>query len=88
VILQAVAITFEDAVIGIASRLGFKESKAFKLIGFIWVFAWFTFSMPIGLEPLVRAGFVDERKQVGLLRVLIGFTRKTFGMATSSGLTF
>jgi len=36
-LLQAVGITFEDAVIGIASRLGYKKSNAFKLIGFMWV---------------------------------------------------
>lgn len=60
-ILQAVAITFEDTVIDIASRLGYKESKASKLIGFIWVFMWFTFCMPIWLDPQLHAGTVDEK---------------------------
>jgi hypothetical protein len=55
-VLQAVAITFEDAIIAVASRLGYKESKAFKLIGFIWVFVWFTFSMQIWLDPHLHAG--------------------------------
>jgi hypothetical protein len=55
-LLQAVGITFEDAVIALASRLGYKESRAFKIIGVIWVFAWFTFSLPIWLEPMVHAG--------------------------------
>jgi len=63
-VLQAVAITFEDAVIGIASRLGYKESKSFKLIGFIWAFAWFSFCMPMCMEPLVRGGMIDGQKYV------------------------
>ena len=64
-VLQAVAITFEDAVIAIASCLGYK-SKAFRLIGFIWVFTWFTFSLPIWLDPLAHAGTMDETGRVSL----------------------
>jgi len=67
-ILQAAAITFEDAVIGIASRLAYKESKTFKLIGFVWAFAWFTFSLPICLEPLVRGGLVNGKEHVSGIR--------------------
>jgi hypothetical protein len=80
-ILQAVCITFEDAVIAIASRLGYKECKAFKLIGFIWVFAWFTFCIPICLDPVAHAGMMDKGDHVNHIRVLIEFTRKTFRMA-------
>ena len=50
--LQAVCITFEDAVIAIALRLGYKECRAFKLIGFVWVFAWFTFCLPLYVDPI------------------------------------
>ncbi|KIM39004.1 hypothetical protein M413DRAFT_419386 [Hebeloma cylindrosporum] len=67
--LQAVGITFEDAVIAIGCRLGYKQSKAFKLIGFIWVFAWFTFCLPIWLDPQVHAGTIDEPR-VSLIRML------------------
>jgi len=35
-VLQAVCITFEDTVIGIASRLGYRQSNTFKLIGYLW----------------------------------------------------
>jgi hypothetical protein len=55
-LLQAVGITFEDAVIALAPRLGYKQSKAFKLIGVIWVFGWFTFCLPIWLGPQLHAG--------------------------------
>jgi Membrane bound O-acyl transferase family len=75
-LLQAVGITFEDGVIAIASRLGYGGKKsngvnlASKLIGYIWVFAWFTYSMPIWLDPQVHAGTVDERRNFSLIRVL------------------
>ena len=75
-VLQAVCITFEDAVIAIASRLGYKQSKAFKLIGFIWVFAWFTFCIPMWLNPAVHPGTMREGDHVNRIRVLIEFTRK------------
>jgi len=76
-LLQAVAITFEDAVIAIFSRLplvvgmrGGKSYSASKLLGYIWVFVWFTFSMPIWLDPQVHAGTVDETRNLSLIRVL------------------
>ena len=81
-ILQAACITFEDAVIAIASRLGYKECKAFKLIGFIWVFWWFTFCIPMCLDPGLRAGIMDEGDHVNHIRVFMEFTRKALRMAT------
>ena len=72
-LLQAVGITFEDAIIALASRLGYKESNAFKLIGFAWVFAWFPFSLPMWLDPQMHAGLIDERADVGVIRLLKSF---------------
>jgi len=70
-LLQAVGITFEDGVIAIFSRLGYhKKFIPYKLIGYIWVFAWFTYSMPTWLDPQVHAGTVDERQNFSLIRAL------------------
>ena len=80
--LQAVCITFEDAVIAIASRLGYKECKAFKLIGFIWVFWWFTFCIPMVMIPELHAGTMDEGDHVNRIQVFMEFTRKALRMAT------
>ena len=81
-VLQAVAITFEDAIIAIASRLGYKESKAFgKLIGFIWVFAWFTFSAPMYFdhqEQTRRTVARDDTNNFSLVRVLVSFCMAKF----------
>ena len=83
-LLQAVGITFEDAVIALAQRLGYKESNAFKLFGFVWVFAWFAFSLPMWLDPQMHAGALDEGIQVGLIRLLKYFyeRREFFKTAT------
>jgi len=60
-LLQAVGITFEDALIAIASRLGYRKPNAFfKLIGFTWVFAWFTLCFPIWAEPHIHAGTMNQ----------------------------
>jgi hypothetical protein len=46
-LLQALAILLEDAVIGLAARAGlFSSSFLVRLIGYGWVFMWFTFLMP------------------------------------------
>jgi len=71
-VLQAVGITFEDAVIGIASRLGYRESNTFKLIGFIWVFAWFTFCMPMWLDSQLHSGKL-YKEQFSLVLFLKSF---------------
>ena len=51
-LLQAVAITCEDVIIALAGRAGFssKPNYFYKILGFVWVFAWFTYSLPIWLD--------------------------------------
>ena len=79
-VLQAAAITFEDALIAVASRLGYKESKGFKLIGFIWVFAWFACSTPMYFNHQVQAqGTVDKTNNFSLIRMLKSFSGEFFG---------
>ena len=54
-LLQAVAITCEDVIISLIARAGFstKPNRFFKIIGFVWVFAWFTYSLPVWLDETV-----------------------------------
>ncbi len=67
-ILQAVAITFEDMVIAVAARFGHtQQNTVFKVIGYMWVFAWFTYSLPMWLEPIVHAGTMDDGVNVSLI---------------------
>ncbi|KAI0315998.1 membrane bound O-acyl transferase family-domain-containing protein [Amylostereum chailletii] len=46
-LLQAAAITGEDAVVALGRRLGIAPSRAVKTLGYVWVFGWIsaTFSM-------------------------------------------
>ena len=61
-LLQAVAITCEDIVISLATRAGFssKRNRFYKFIGFVWVFAWFTYTLPIWLDKMIHAGMMDD----------------------------
>ena len=68
-LLQAVAITCEDIVISLATKAGFssKSNYLFKFVGFVWVFAWFTYSLPIWLEGTIHAGLMDNGLNVSLI---------------------
>ena len=61
-LLQAAAITCEDVAIALAARVGFssRPNFFFKLVGFVWVFAWFTYSLPLWLDDIVHAGIMDN----------------------------
>ncbi|TFK66742.1 hypothetical protein BDN72DRAFT_961526 [Pluteus cervinus] len=54
---QAIAITFEDMVIAVVQRRGVKVPPTLAhLVGYIWVFVWFSVSMPWLLDLWLRAG--------------------------------
>ncbi|KAF5318698.1 hypothetical protein D9619_011004 [Psilocybe cf. subviscida] len=56
-LLQAMAITCEDAVIDMAKRLGYTTiTPLSRFIGYFWVFVWFSFSVSFWLEPDLHAG--------------------------------
>ena len=61
-LLQAVAIICEDAVITLAIKAGFpaKPTRFVKFIGFIWVFAWFTYCLPLWVDKSVHEGTMDN----------------------------
>lgn len=42
---QASAIMVEDHVIELGKALGFKESRFWKVVGFVWVVLWFSVSL-------------------------------------------
>jgi hypothetical protein len=59
-IYQAAAITFEDAVIAIAAKFGFdKPTPLKKVIGYLWVAAWLTHSMPMWWGPHMTGGYLE-----------------------------
>jgi hypothetical protein len=70
-VLQAMAITFEDIVINLASRIGFgRTTRLSKLVGYMWVLGWFIWSVPGWTRPwaIVSLGQVDVHQSV-ILRI-------------------
>ena len=61
-LIQAVAITCEDAIIALAdmTRFSSKLNIFFKFMGFIWVLTWFTYSIPMWLDEMIQAGATDS----------------------------
>ena len=59
---QAVAITFEDAVIGLVRRSGVKVSPVLaRAVGYAWVVAWLCISAPWMTNWMLRAGTIDTQ---------------------------
>ena len=68
-LLQAVAITFEDIIISLAARAGLssKPNLFYKFIGFVWIYAWFTYSLPMWLDNMIQAGLMDDGVNYSLI---------------------
>src|ERR1700733_11128495 len=60
-VLQAVAITFEDAVIALAVKVGLKHSSAlFRRLGYVWVYCWFVYSLTSWVDFQVSSGLFED----------------------------
>ncbi len=67
--LQAVGITIESTIIDIAKWLNIRGS--WRIVGYVWVILWFTYTVPDWMDPLHRAGLASETSNFGILdRVL------------------
>ena len=68
-LLQAVAITFEDIIISLAARAGLssKPNLFYNFIGFVWIYAWFTYSLPMWLDNMIQAGLMDDGVNYSLI---------------------
>ncbi|KAK0445975.1 membrane bound O-acyl transferase family-domain-containing protein [Desarmillaria tabescens] len=53
--LQAVAITFEDAVIVLGKRAGFQDHILWRTIGLLWVATWFVLTTPLLTAVITNA---------------------------------
>ncbi|RXW16096.1 hypothetical protein EST38_g9757 [Candolleomyces aberdarensis] len=59
--LQPVAITFEILVLRIVRATGIRVPRWLaKAAGYTWVLVWFTATLPTWVEPVVRAGFMED----------------------------
>lgn len=59
--LQAVGITFEDVVIGVADWFTFRTRfpTLSTYLGYFWVAAWFSLTLPAFGEPFLAAITAD-----------------------------
>lgn len=58
---NALAIIFEDFVISVGKRLGVKEGRATRLLGYVWTLVWFTYSTPLYADWAMVAGLGSHR---------------------------
>lgn len=67
-LLQAPAIIFEHAIIGLARQAGFTQpTLVTRVIGYIWVCCWFAFSLPFWMDLHIRNGAWEASPQHGML---------------------
>jgi len=68
-LLQAVAIIFEGAIITLATKAGLssKPNSFVKFIGFVWVFTWFTYCLPLWLDEVIHEGTMDDGLNYSLI---------------------
>lgn len=55
-LLQVLAITFEDFVIDIGKHCGVREAPWVHIVGWLWTFGWFSFSTPYFIAWAFAAG--------------------------------
>ena len=77
---QALIITLEDMVIWIAGRLGVKTNTWTRILGYVWVVAWFGWCVPEMVKHAIWAGVgirgagADENAGMGfnLVQAMLG----------------
>lgn len=81
-VIQAVGITIEDKIIALASKIGFhKTTQLSKLVGYIWVWCWFTWTVVWWAGPWTKARFgtLDDKQSV-----ILEFFQRALGNETLS----
>jgi len=59
--LQPLGIAIETVVIVVFRRIGVQiHWRILRVVGFVWVLLWFSYTVPILLEPLLRVGFFES----------------------------
>ena len=68
-LLQVVAIICEGAIITLATKAGLssKPNSFVKFIGFVWVFTWFTYCLPLWLDQSIHEGTMDDGLNFSLI---------------------
>jgi len=66
--IQPFAIVFEEVIIFLSRKWKFHMPRGItRLVGYVWVCLWFWYTVPIFLEPLLRAGFFESGPSFSLI---------------------
>jgi len=63
--IQPFAILFEEVIIFLW-KIHIPKGIT-RAVGYVWVFLWFSYTAPIFLEPLLRAGFFESGPSFSLI---------------------
>lgn len=58
---QAAVITLEDAVVALGRRVGIRDSRAARGLGYAWTVAWLMYVTPFYIDWAVQAGLGTHR---------------------------
>lgn len=64
---QAVVITLEKSIVALGRRVGFTNSYAWRILGYVWVQLWFLYSLPWWLQPHIDAGLIQNGMPYSLI---------------------
>ncbi|KAF9050478.1 membrane bound O-acyl transferase family-domain-containing protein [Panaeolus papilionaceus] len=59
-LLQGLMITIEDGVLYTFRCVGFRATRWTKMMGYVWVFLWFNWSLPYWIDIQYRNGILGE----------------------------
>lgn len=59
-LLQGLMITIEDGVLYTCRCVGFRATRWTKILGYVWVFLWFNWSLPYWIDIQYRNGTLGE----------------------------
>lgn len=82
-VIQAVGITIEDMIIALASKIGFRKTTSLsKLVGYVWVCGWLTWTIVWWIGPLTKARFgtPDDKQSVILEFFQRALANETFSI--------
>ncbi len=77
-VLQAIGIQCEDILIALATKMGHRPSMLSKLLGYILVWQWFAWCLPIWLDTLIKSRVFGAGPQIPIIQTVVSLTRRTF----------
>jgi Sec-independent protein secretion pathway component TatC len=66
--LQPLGIAFETVITNVFCRVGIQMHwRISRMVGFVWVLLWFSYTVPILVGPLLTVGFSENGPSFSLI---------------------